>query len=268
MKLEGLNIGCIGCGNMGGAIMGGLAKTSPCTLWGYDPNTQCQNALTAQGISMVNDPLDLAQHSQIIIIGVKPHLVEKVLTDLQPTLTQDSVILSIAAGISLHTMQSAIKKICPVIRCMPNTPALVGQGVFAFCFEDTALRAEQKALMMHLFKNIGLCLELPEKQFTAFSAFMGAGPAYVFHFMNALVQAGVTLGFSRAESKNMVDALVTGSAQMSSLAEQNLTHLRDQVCSPAGLTIAGVNHLERTAVGGHIVDAVLEAEKRGKAMEQ
>ncbi len=268
MKLEGLHIGCIGCGNMGGAIMGGFAKTSPCTLWGYDPNIQCQNALKSVGISIFDNPVDLAHHCQVIIIGVKPHLVEKVLTDLQPTLTQDSVVLSIAAGISLATMQSAVKNVCPVIRCMPNTPALVGDGVFAFCFEDETLRSEQKSIIMDLFKNIGLCLELPEKQFTAFSAFMGAGPAYVFHFMNALVQAGVTLGFSRAESKHMVDALVTGSAKMSSLSEHNLPHLRDQVCSPAGLTIAGVNHLERTAVGGHIVDAILEAEKRGKAMEK
>ncbi len=272
MQAEGLTIASVGCGNMGFAIMGGLAKSCSCTLLAYDPNSATHQPLKDVGIRLCDDVSSMVRMSDIIIVAVKPHQVPKVLADVAPSLTADKLVLSIAAGVGMSTLRNSIDHVCPVVLCMPNTPALVGAGVFALCFEDTALRAEQKSIVLELFQGLGLCFELPEKQFTAFAALIGAGPAYVFHFMNALVQAGVTLGFSRVEARAMVDALVAGSATMSEhmfeQAGSPLIHLRDQVCSPAGLTIAGVNHMERKAVSGHVVDAVLEAYKRGQEMER
>ena len=125
----------------------------------------------------------------------------------------DKVLVSVAAGISLKSLREAAGDRCAVVRCMPNTPALVGKGVFAFSFEEDAT-SESKAGLMELFGALGLCLELPEARFTAFSALIGAGPAYVFEMMQGLVQAGVTLGFQHKEARRMVAALFAGSARI------------------------------------------------------
>ncbi len=150
---------------------------------------------------------------------------------------------------------------------MPNTPALVSAGVFAFCCEDSLLDQKTKEIIFSIFKGIGICIELSEDKFTAFSALIGAGPAYVFYLMNSMVQAGVTLGFHRTDARQMVEQLFEGCVRMSKASAHNLTELRDNVCSPAGLTIAGINHLESTGVSGNIVNAIIEANTRAKEME-
>ncbi|MDE5878896.1 MAG: pyrroline-5-carboxylate reductase, partial [Desulfovibrio sp.] len=152
-----------------------------------------------------------------------------------------------------------------VARCMPTTTALVGKGVFAFCFRADA--EEWRAPVLELFRHLGQCLELPEGRFTDFSALIGAGPAYVFVMMQALVQAGVTLGFRHAEARDMVNALFAGCAALAEAETAPLIQLRDDVCSPGGLTIAGVNVLDRAGLTGLIVEAVLAAQKRGREME-
>ena len=150
---------------------------------------------------------------------------------------------------------------------MPNTPALVGKGVFALCFDDK-VPAQSKEDILSFFSQLGVCLELPESRFTAFSALIGAGPAYVFGMMQGLVQAGVTLGLGRKECRDMVAALFEGSAVMAARSDTPLMELRDQVCSPGGLTIAGVNVLDRAGLSGLLVDAVLAADQRGREMEK
>ncbi len=260
-------VGCIGCGNMGSAILLGLSKNKALNLMGYDPKIESTAALRAADIEVAKDLEHLVISCNIIILAVKPYLVGKILPLMAPLLTADKIIISVAAGITQQALQEGMQYKCAAVRCMPNTPALVGAGIFAFCFDDPKLQSKEKEHIISLFNGIGMCLELPEDKFVAFSAFIGAGPAYAFHLMNALVQAGVTLGFSREESRSMVEELFNGSVRMAKSSAQCLLELRDNVCSPAGLTIAGINHMERTAVNGNIVDAVLAAEKRSKEME-
>ncbi len=267
MNIDNLSVGCIGCGNMGAAILGGLSKDESLSLMGYDPKVENLPPLQAVGVVAAKDMEDLAIHSNTIVIAVKPYLVKSVLQQIAPVLTPDKIVISIAAGVSMKSLQEGVQGKCAVIRCMPNTPALVGAGIFAFCCEDPKLCEEKKEFIFSLFNKIGLCIDLPEGRFSGFSALIGSGPAYVFHFMNALVQAGVTFGFSRYESRNLVEKLFAGSVRMSKASTLNFTELRDNVCSPAGLTIAGINHMDRNAVSGHIVDAVLAAEIRAKEME-
>ncbi len=267
MNIDDLTIGCIGCGNIGSAILSGLNKNGFRSLMGYDPKVQNLTPLEAIGIKAAKNLEHLSQESDIIIVAVKPLNMDEVLQQIAPLLTEDKILISVAAGISLNTLKKGIQNKCTVVRCMPNTPALVGAGIFAFCCEDPSLDERKKSMIFSLFESIGMCIELPEEKFTAYTAYMGAGPAYVFHLMNSLVQAGVTLGFSRKDSRHMVEKLVESSVLMSKTSEQNLTELRDNVCSPAGLTLAGINHMERTGVGGHIIDAVLAAHARGIEME-
>ncbi len=253
---------------MGAAILLGFSKNKSLKLLGYDPRAESLAPLQGAGIDAAKDLEHVVISSNTIILAVKPHQVEKILPLMTPLLTPDKVIISVAAGVSLRALQEGVQHKCSVVRCMPNTPALVGAGIFAFCFEDPQLKDEDKSNILSLFKSIGMCLELGEEKFAAFSAFIGAGPAYAFHLMNALVQSGVTLGFSRDESRQMVEQLMEGSVRMAKSSAKGLLTLRDNVCSPAGLTIAGINHMERTAVSGHIVDAVLAAAKRSEEMEK
>lgn len=263
-------IGCIGCGNMGGAILAGFADRlgdKGYSFCGYNRTPERMRPLAEKGVRVMPDVLETARKSDVLVLAVKPYQAAAVLEEMRPALDGGKVLVSVAAGVSLKSLREAVGGQCPVVRCMPNTPALVGEGVFALCFEDPALDREGKLELMELFGVLGLCLEMPETRFTAFSALIGAGPAYVFEMMQGLVQAGVTLGFQHKEARRMVAALFAGSARM---AEQNpapLMQLRDEVCSPGGLTIAGVNHLDRVGLPGQLVDAVLAADARGREME-
>ena len=200
----------------------------------------------------------IAARCDILVIGVKPYLVGGVLAEALPSLKPETVVISIAAGVTLHDLRDAVQGRCHVVRVMPNTPALVGAGVFGIQ-EDPALPKDVFAMILDLFGLLGSTIVLPEKKFNAFMALVGCGPAYVFHFMDALAEAGVTMGFTRQEALELVTQLVLGSAKLAALPGSHPAILREQVCSPAGVTIAAVNHLDRTAVRGHLIDAVLAA---------
>ena len=264
-------IACIGCGNMGGAMLGGwlgCAKENDYVLRGMTRTPSRASALVERGLLLLPTAREAVQQADIIILAVKPYQAEAVLRDLAPALPENAVVVSVVAGLGLDRLRQAVGDRCPVVRCMPNTPAVVGKGIFALCFDHPALEDGQKDAVRRLFGTLGMVLDLPEHSFTAFSALVGAGPAYVFQMMQGLVQAGVTQGFPRAQARQLVTALFEGCACMAASGDTPLMELRDQVCSPAGLTIAGVNVLDRAGLNGLLVDAVLAAEARGREMEK
>lgn len=257
-SLSGKRIGCIGCGNMGGAIIGGLTALKGLELYGYNRTPQRLEPLVAKGVTAVSGIAEIAEYCDILIIGVKPYLVKDVITEALPSLKPEKVIVSIAAGVTLPVLRDAVGNSCNVMRVMPNTPALVGAGVFGVQ-EDPDLPTDIFSTVLDMFGMLGSTIVLPEKKFNAFMALVGCGPAYVFHFMDALAEAGVTMGFTRQEALGLVNQLVLGSAQLASLPGSHPALLREQVCSPAGVTLAAINHLDRTAVRGNVIDAVLAA---------
>ena len=271
-----MRIGCVGCGNMGGAILAGLARsgghsqgqTDAYALCGYNRTASRMRPLEEAGVQVMTSPLAVAENADIIILAVKPYQMREVVGQLRPALDANKVLVSVAAGITSNSLAQWAENACPVVRCMPNTPALVGMGVFALCLEDPKLSQNCKQSLLQVFGTLGQCVELAEEKFTAFSALIGAGPAYVFAMMQGLVQAGVTLGFTHAQSRQMVTALFAGSARMAEQDASPLGQLRDNVCSPGGLTIAGVNVLDRAGLAGLLVDAVLAADARGAEMER
>ena len=262
-----LKIGCVGCGNMGGAIMAGLARKGGYELCGYNRTASRMRPLEELGVRVMESPQAVAQAADVLVLGVKPYQAAEVLAQMRPELTAGKTLVSVAAGVSLQRLTEAVEGRCPVVRCMPNTPALVGMGVFALCFDDPDLPETSKADIQALFGALGVCVELSESKFTAFTALIGAGPAYVFAMMQGLVQAGVTLGFQHKESREMVTALFGGCAKMAEQSTSPIMQLRDDVCSPGGVTIAGVNVLDRAGLAGLLVESVLAANARGKEME-
>lgn len=268
MRLEGkLSIGCIGCGRMGGALLSGLAalELSQLALCGYNRSPAKLGPLSALGVKAMPGIAAVASQADLLLLAVKPYQVAEVLAAARGHIRPGSLVLSVAAGISLAHLAAEVDAGVAVARCMPTTTALVGKGIFAFCFRADA--EEWRLPVLDLFGRMGLCLEMAESRFTDFSALIGAGPAYVFAMMQGLAQAGVTLGFPHAEARRMVSALFGGCAALAQAEDAPLMQLRDNVCSPGGLTIAGVNVLDRAGLSGLLVEAVLAAQKRGREME-
>ncbi len=267
MSAKKISVGCIGCGNMGGAILAGLSGREGYALSGHTRTMSRLEPLAGCGVEACQNANELVAHSDYIILAVKPYQIKDVVKSLDKKLLTDKVLISLAAGVSMATIKKACKDACPVVRCMPNTPAMVGEGIFALCFSESVTEP-QKEDIMHIFSDLGMALPIAEESFTAFSALIGAGPAYVFELMQGLVMAGVTLGFGHKDARSMVEALFLGCAKM---AQQNqgkhLTQLRDDVCSPAGLTIAGVNRMVSDGLAGKLGEAVMASMKRGKEME-
>lgn len=263
-------MGCIGCGTMGAALLKGFAARLDENEWslaGYNRTPEKMLALKEQGIESMPGVAELVSLADIVILAVKPGQIAEALKEAKPHLSAQKTVISIAAGIRLNTLRSLAGPKCAIARCMPTTTALVGRGVFAFCFDDANFSRLNQLELLELFDQIGYCVELSENRFTDFSALIGAGPAYVFAMLQGLAQAGLTLGFSQEMSRKMLTELFAGSAELAARQSKNFMQLRDDVCSPGGLTIAGVNVLDRAGFSGALIDAVLAAAKRGKEME-
>jgi len=259
--------GCIGCGNMGAAILRGLAGRDDLELLGYDADQAKVQQLHGElGVTVATSVHQMVEEADYLLVAVKPNQVRHLLEDCASRLRPSQVLLSIAAGVTLTQLKTWSSGVCPVVRVMPNTPAMVQQGVFAICLEDPTLKDAHKRFVMELFSGLGQAHELGEKSFDAFTAIVGSGPAYVFYVMEALVEAGVTLGMQRPQATEMVKGLFSGSAALASESEFHLSVLREMVTSPAGTTIAGTNVLDALGVRSALVEAVKEACERSREL--
>lgn len=264
-------LGFIGCGNMGGAIAHGVlasAALRKISVAAYDITDAPKEKLEAAGGKWFSDPAALAAASDLVLLAVKPYQVQATIKTILPSLTSDKTLLSIAAGQPLSALRAALNGTCAAVQVMPNTPALIGEGVFGLCLDDPALDPERKDLVRGMFEALGDVFVLPEDRMNGLMAVTGAGPAYVYDMMDAVMEAAVTLGITRPDATAMVAALFRGAARMVEETGLHPAVLHSQVTSPKGSTIAGTNHLARTGVRGHIIDAVLAVAARGKEMER
>lgn len=256
-------VGCIGCGNMGGGVLKGLAPHAEFALLGHDHSRSKVEGLAGEGrIGWAETPLELARRSDIIILAVKPYQVEAVLAELLPALDSGKTVVSLAAALTQERLVQAVQGRCPVVRVMPNLPVIVGKGVFALCFDDASLTEGRRAELLAMFQLMGLAVVLPESQFAAFTSLAGCGPAFLCLFMEGMLNAGITMGLKASVSRELIAAMVEGTARLALESGESFADLRVKVCSPAGTTIRGVNQLERCAVPGHVADAVLESYRR------
>lgn len=260
-------IGCIGCGNMGGGVLRGLVAHEEFALFGHDHTRAKVEGAGPEGrVTWAESPRELAGLCDVIILAVKPYQMEAMLEEIRPVLDSSKVVISLAAAFSMEKLKKGVEGRCPVVRCMPNLPVIVGRGVFALCLDDEALTSGQKNELLALFRLMGMALALPEAQFPAFSSLVGCGPAFVLLFMEGLLNAGITMGLKAPVSRELIAAMVEGTARLALESGESFADLRVRVCSPSGTTIRGVNHMERCAVPGHVTDAVLEALKRDREM--
>lgn len=256
-------IGFIGVGNMGSAIIRGLASRDDIELHGMDQRMAHLRELSEEyGVVMQENAVDLAKVCDYIVLAVKPQHAELVVKEITGDLDVSKCLISICAGLQLDRFEDWTEGRCAVVRVMPNTPALVNESVSAICLENENLTDEMKNFVPGIFAGIGQAHILPEKMFDAFTGVIGSGPAYVFYFMEAMIESGVALGLTRDQATEMVKGLFLGSAKLADQSEYPVSQLREMVTSPAGTTIQALMHFDRTAIRGNIIDGVFESYER------
>ncbi|MCF8107583.1 MAG: pyrroline-5-carboxylate reductase [Desulfohalobiaceae bacterium] len=262
-----IRIGMIGTGNMGGALLKGWSRNTQLELAGLDMDRERLEQLSRETGLIIRDSVsELVGNSEYILLCVKPQQMREVLELVALDIQKHQCLISIAAGVKRESIGKWSGHTCPVVRVMPNTPALVGAGVFALCYDDRKLSPEQKECIHDLFVQLGEVHVLQESYFDAFTALEATGPAYVFYFMESMVEAGVAVGFTRKQSREMIVSLLEGSAKMARESEQSAAVLREMVTSPAGTSSAAMRVLYQNAVRSSFIEAVVAAEKRSQEL--
>lgn len=257
-------IGIIGCGKMAYAIAKGLFSASSFYRGDLVVNDidekKTERFQTELGAKKA-DLTSLIDKSQIIILAVKPNQVENVLEKGRGFWKEDKLLISVAAGIKT----SFIEKICgiaiPVVRVMPNTPALIGEGVAALCRGEFA-GAEHLDTADKIFSSLGTTLVVEEKMMDMVTAVSGSGPAYFYLAAEAMINAGVQIGLDFETSRLLVLNTLKGSAAMLEKTGEHPALLREAVCSPGGTTIAAVRKLEENGIRKAFFEAVESAYRR------
>lgn len=246
MSPETPSIAFIGTGNMGEAMLRGLAQSGwpQAALHGYDLRQDRLNALAAEAGFTAQPSLEAAvAKADLLVLATKPQGFAELLPQIAPLLKPEQMVLSIAAGITLLKLEKALGAERPLIRVMPNTPGLIGQGVSAYCLGGSSGPA-QALLAEKVLKPLGLVIRVKEEQMDAVTALSGSGPAYLFLFMEALQAAGEDLGLAPEAAFALASQTLVGAAAMVAQRQKTPAELRAAVTSPNGTTHAAIQAFE------------------------
>lgn len=255
-----MKIGFIGCGNMAKAMLGGIRKAELVSKEEIIASTSREETLRGVaeefGIQTTLDNRKVAGEADILILAVKPMYYEKILTEIRDVLKPEKVLVSIAPGKTLDWLyETAGCENLPIVRCMPNTPALVGEGITGVC-KNPYVTEEQMASVGRILSSCGLVEEVAEHQMEAVVAVSGSSPAYVFLFIEAMADAAVAEGMPRAQAYRFASQAILGSAKMVLETGKHPGELKDMVCSPAGTTIEAVRVLEEKGFRSAVIEAM------------
>ena len=255
-------IGFIGCGNMGGALCSALAKeVEPKDVYAADYIEKKADEISRKiGVNKSTNE-EIAQNCDFIFLAVKPQNVKETIDEIKDILKsrkKSPIIVSMAAGTDIESIEKMLGGKVPVIRIMPNTPAKIGQGVIVYDANELVSWADAEDFEA-IMKKAGMIDRIPEKLIDAASAVSGCGPAFVYMFIEALSDGAVNCGLPRDKALLYAAKTVSGAAQMVIEAELHPAALKDAVCSPGGTTIEGVKALEDGAFRASAMNAVIKA---------
>lgn len=264
-----MKLGIIGFGNMAEAILGGILSSGfiakeDVKASGKD-DVMLKKASEQYGIGVETDNCKLVEASDVILLSVKPQILADVIREIKDVCSSDKLIISIAAGKTQQWIEDAFGCAHKVVRCMPNTPALVGAGSTGICFSDSVTESE-KAYALKMFSCVGKAQEVPEKLMDVVVGVSGSAPAYVFMFIEAMADAAVEMGMPRAQAYEFAAQAVMGSAKLLLETGKHPGELKDMVCSPAGTTIAAVRVLEEKGMRAAVMDAVIKCIERSREL--
>lgn len=263
-------IGFMGAGQMAEALARGLidkgvvhASQVCCS----DPAAARKELFRSLGATPYDTNLEVAQHSDVLFVSVKPQYVQQVLTDARSGMKDDTLIISIAAGITVSQLLEAAGANARVCRVMPNTPCLVGETAAAMCLGGKAT-TDDAEVVVALFSAVGKIYQLEEKLLSAVTGLSGSGPAYVYLMIEALADGGVRAGLPRDVAMGLAAQTVLGSAKMVIETGRHPGALKDMVTSPGGTTIAGVHELEKGGLRAACMNAVVAATQRANELSK
>ena len=264
-----MKIGFIGGGAMGEAILSGILSNSlaaPGDVFVSEIREErCQILRDEHGINAVTDSGFVETAGlDILLLAVKPQVVEGVMSSLKGRVKEDILVASIVAGLPIKTIEKYFPA-NPIIRIMPNTPLAVGEGMSAYARNDKATAKAAKGIRDILYA-CGQAVEVKEGMLDAVTGLSGSGPAYGFLMIDALADGGVAAGLPRETAILLAAQTLLGAAKMVVETGKHPDVLRDQVTSPAGTTIAGVRVMEQQGVRGALIDAVIAATERSKEL--
>lgn len=263
----------LGAGNMAEAIARGIIGAgivSADQIMAADPSPARRDVFTSQlKIVTTDDNRVAARNALTVLLSVKPQQMAEVLGVLAPEVRPDALIVSIAAGISTAFIEKHLGRSgsVRVIRAMPNTPMLVGQGMVALARGSHATEADV-ATARQLFESAADVIEVPEAQIDAVTALSGSGPAYFFFLVEHMTRAGVEMGLSPEHAHQLAAKTALGSATMLVTSPDSPQELRRKVTSPGGTTHAAISHMELRHLPATIVDALKAAQRRGQELGQ
>jgi pyrroline-5-carboxylate reductase len=262
-------IGVVGAGKIGSAILRGVIRSGLAQkhqAMASDVSQTLRQAVAKQlGIKVTPNNAEVCDFADIVILAVKPQIVDPVVKEIAKDIGRTKLLVSVAAGVPLSRIESLLAKGARVVRVMPNIPCVVGAG--ASCYAGgsgaTARDLEKVGAILNSF---GIGMPVEEKYLDAVTGLSGSGPAYVFLFIESLADGGVQVGLSREVALKLALQTVYGSARMALESGKHLAELREEVTSPGGTTIAGLYALEKGKMRGTVMEAVLRATRRSQAL--
>ena len=265
-------IGIIGTGNMGAAIIKGLASSEPAdstVLNIYDINSEQTERLVKEygRLNSESSCSSLAGNSDIIILAVKPDIYPSVLDEIRDSVDCSKILVIIAAGMSISFVEGFFSFPVKVVRSMPNTPLLVKTGMTALCGGSNVSETDIKEVEC-IFSCLGLTEIIDEKYFDQFTALAGSSPAYIYMIIEAMADGGVLEGFPRRAAYKAAAQAVKGAAEMVLSSGLHPGELKDMVCSPGGTTIEAVAALERGGIRNSFIQAVKECSEKSRKMKK
>ena len=262
---EQTQVGFIGGGNMGEALIKGFLASAllpPNKILVYDVSQErMQHLAAAYGIVLERDIPSLVSSCQILILAVKPQVMQTVLQAMRPHLGHAPLVISIAAGIPLGVLTNGLPVDLPIVRVMPKTPALVLQGASALS-RGPSVTDLHMAQALKLFQAVGKAMEVEEKWMDAVTGLSGSGPAYFLLLIEGMIDAGVLMGLPRPIARELVLQTAKGSVEMLFDTGKHPAELKDMITSPGGTTIRGLAILEAQGVRGALMRAVEAATLR------
>jgi pyrroline-5-carboxylate reductase len=262
-------IGFLGAGKMATALAKGFVRADivfPKEIIASARSAVNRNSFAREtGAKAVASNSDVLKFANVIILGVKPIQVAEVLAEQRDNFTKQHLLISIAAGVTILKLEDALPAGARVIRVMPNTPALVGEGASAFALGKSATTADGE-LAKRLLSAVGIAFQVKENLLDAVTGLSGSGPAYVYQFIEALSDGGVASGLPRDIATKLAAQTVLGGAKMVLETGQHPGTLKDQVTSPGGTTVEGLHALEKGKLRATVMSAVRAATEKSKKL--
>lgn len=260
-------IGFIGYGNMGHAMVNSVIRENLVPIEKIIVSkkeiTQRTIARNTHKINIISDNIEVARQADILIIAVKPFIYEELLLEIKDVIKKEAIVISIAAGINLSFLKKNLNEGTKIVRAMPNTPALVGEGMTAFSL-GCKLNDRDLADIEDIFDSFGMSQLIDEKLMDGVTSISASSPAYVYMMIEALADGGVREGIPRDLAYTFASQAVLGSAKMVLETGLHPGELKDKVCSPGGVTIEAVANLEKYGFRSAIIEAVKKCVDKSK----